>query len=52
MSVPVVDQAFVDFAIIGGTRGTLSEDLLQEYYFRMNIDLSVGETWFKPFRKR
>ncbi len=40
-----------DIAILGGYRGTQNDGLIREYFGRLSVDISIGETWFKPFRR-
>mgnify|MGYP000860881545 CR=1 FL=1 len=51
MKMPIVGTAFIDAAFVLGTRGTNDPNLVKEYFGRMIIDISIGETWFKPFRR-
>ncbi len=48
---PIVGNAVIDAAMTFGTRGTTSAGLVQEYFGRLMIDISLGETWFVPFRR-
>jgi hypothetical protein len=51
VQVPLIGTAMLDAAIQIGTRGTKDNGLLQEYFGRLVIDVSIGETWFKPFHR-
>ncbi len=49
--MPFAESGLLDFALILGQRGTTSNGLVNEYFSRLVIDLSIGETWFKPFKR-
>ncbi len=51
MSMPLPGTAFMDAALQIGSRGTTENGLIREYFARLSVDLSIGETWFKPFRR-
>jgi hypothetical protein len=51
MNFPLVGSAIIDAAFTLGSRGIKTEKLVHEYYGRLSIDISIGETWFKPFRR-
>lgn len=48
---PIVGNAVLDAALTFGSRGTTNAGLVQEYFGRLMIDISLGETWFVPFRR-
>jgi len=48
---PFAESGLLDVAIIFGNRGTTSNGLVSEYFGRLVIDFSIGETWFKPFKR-
>jgi hypothetical protein len=48
---PVGGAAMIDLAFQVGMRGTTSSDLLQEYIGRFTATVSIGDTWFKPFKR-
>jgi hypothetical protein len=50
-SFPIVGNALIDAGITFGSRGTTTAGLVQEYFGRLMIDISLGETWFVPFRR-
>ncbi|MFH1051346.1 MAG: hypothetical protein V1779_10520 [bacterium] len=50
MNIPVVGTSIIDATITFGNRGMSSSGLVNEYYGRLSIDISIGETWFKPLR--
>lgn len=49
--MPFAESGLLDFAFILGKRGTTSNGLVNEYFGRLVIDFSLGETWFKPFKR-
>ena len=49
--LPFGESSLLDFALIFGKRGTTSNGLVNEYFGRLVIDFSIGETWFKPFKR-
>lgn len=49
--VPWSGTFISDIAILGGYRGTQNDGLIREYFGRFSVDISIGETWFKPFRR-
>jgi len=51
MQFPLPGTGLVDAAIAGGQRGSLDNGLIREIFFRMNFSLSIGESWFHPFRR-
>ncbi|MDQ1265678.1 MAG: hypothetical protein QG635_829 [Bacteroidota bacterium] len=51
LSIPLPGSAMLNTALVAGKRGTQENGLLKEYYGRLVIDFSIGEAWFKPFRK-
>jgi len=40
-----------DIGLVLGTRGTTNDKLIQENFGRLFIDISVGETWFKRYKR-
>jgi hypothetical protein len=48
---PVGGAAMIDLAFQVGMRGTTSSNLLQEYIGRFTATVSIGDTWFKPFKR-
>jgi hypothetical protein len=48
---PVVGTVILDAALTVGQRGTMSNNLIKEWYARLSFNLSIGETWFKPFKR-
>ncbi|MFC2130790.1 hypothetical protein ACFLSQ_05100 [Bacteroidota bacterium] len=51
MNIPVVGTSIIDASFTFGSRGTTSNSLVREYYGRLSVDISIGETWFKPFKR-
>jgi len=51
MNIPLVGAAILDVSFNLGKRGTSAKDLMTEYFGRLSIDISIGETWFKPFKR-
>lgn len=51
MQFPLPGTGLVDAAIAGGQRGSIGNGLIREIFFRMNFSLSIGESWFHPFRR-
>lgn len=49
--IPFGNSMYSDAAFVFGSRGTTNSGLIQEYYLRFIVDVSIGETWFKPFRR-
>ncbi len=50
-SVPLPGDAFINGALVFGRRGTSNKGLIEEYFGRFNVEITIGETWFKPFRR-
>lgn len=50
-SVPMPGTGIIDLSFIFGNRGGEDKSLINEYYGRFVIDISIGETWFKPFKR-
>lgn len=50
--LPVGNGGIIDAAFVFGTRGIDSQDLIKEYFGKMYVEISIGELWFKPFKKR
>ena len=47
MQIPVNAQTFLSVALIAGRRGTLSNHLVQDWFFNIAFTFSVGERWFQ-----
>ena len=50
--IPLGDAGIIDAAVVFGKKGTTANSLVNEYFGRLAVDISIGETWFKPFRRR
>jgi hypothetical protein len=51
MEVPVIGTTIIDVALVGGQRGSLNNGLIKEAFFTFMVDVSIGETWFVPFKR-
>lgn len=49
--MPIAGTGNLDVSFVMGMRGTNNKGLIQEYFGRLYIDMSIGEAWFKPFRR-
>lgn len=49
--VPWAGTFISDIALTIGSRGTQSDGLIREYFGKISVDISIGETWFKPFKR-
>jgi len=49
--IPWSDTFNTDISLTFGTRGINTNGLIREYFGRLNIDLSIGEVWFIPFKR-
>lgn len=49
--LPFAESGLLDIALIFGKRGTTNNGLVNEYFGRLVVDFSIGETWFKPFKR-
>jgi hypothetical protein len=50
MSMPVMDNTKIDWALVIGSRGTSKNGLVSETFANLLINVSIGEIWFKPFK--
>lgn len=50
-NIPIVGTSILDASLTFGNRGMTSNGMVSEFYGRLSIDLSIGETWFKPLRR-
>lgn len=50
-STAVPGTGMVDVALTFGHRGTQSSGLISEFFGRLVVNLSIGDTWFKPIRR-
>ncbi len=51
MDMHVVGTAIINLAFTLGSRGLNTENLVKEWFGRLTVDLSIGESWFHPFRR-
>ncbi len=51
MEIPVVSNMMINWSAAFGTRGTTDFGLVREYFGKLTVDISIGETWFTPFRR-
>ncbi len=51
IQAPVARNTYIDAAITGGMRGTTNSGLMQELFARLSFTISIGETWFQPFKR-
>lgn len=49
-SFPLSISSIIDAGFVLGKRGTSNSGLIEEYFGRMYVDISIGENWFKPFK--
>ncbi len=45
--IPVNAQTFLSIAMVAGRRGTLNNQLVQDWFFNLAFTVSVGERWFQ-----
>lgn len=50
--IPISNAGIIDVGLVIGKRGTENSGLVSEYFGRMFFDLSIGEIWFKPFKRQ
>lgn len=51
MRFPSSNSMYFDLGLVFGSRGTLNNGLVEEKFGKMYIDISIGEKWFKPFKR-
>ncbi len=51
MGMPFADNGLLDLALVFAKRGSTSNGLVNEYYGKLIIDISIGEYWFIPFKR-
>jgi hypothetical protein len=51
MKLPLPGTAVIDASVTAGMRGTSDNALLKEYFTKLTFNFSIGETWFKPFKR-
>jgi hypothetical protein len=49
--IPVVGSAMLNTAVTAGIRGQNSGALVKEAFAKLNVNISLGEVWFKPFEQ-
>lgn len=49
--VPIVGSTFFNAGFVFGARLSSADYLPKEYFGRMMLEISIGETWFVPFRR-
>ena len=49
--IPVVGTTYLDASFNVGQRGTLDKGLIKETFCRCLFNFSIGETWFKPYKR-
>lgn len=52
MGIPLVGSTYIDLATTFGSRGSLSNKMVREFYGKLSVDISLGETWFKSFHHK
>jgi hypothetical protein len=48
---PLIGTSILDVALTFGNRGLSSKNMVNEFYGRLTIDLSIGEIWFRPIKR-
>lgn len=51
INIPIPGTGMIDMTFILGNRGTTDNGLINEYFGRYVVNMSIGDTWFKPIRK-
>ncbi len=51
MAIPWKGTLLTDVSFTFGYRGTLNNGLVKEYFGKLGLDISIGETWFIPFKR-
>lgn len=51
LEMPIVSGTMLNTALQIGTRGQTGNGLIKENYGKLTIDISVGDNWFKPFKR-
>ncbi len=49
LDIPVSNYFWINTAFTFGVRGVNENNAIKETFGRLNVNLSIGETWFKPF---
>lgn len=50
-SIPMPGTGVFDVGLTIGKRGTTSDGLIQEIFTKLGICVSIGDVWFKPFKR-
>jgi hypothetical protein len=51
LKLPSSNSMFLDAGLVVGQRGTLNNGLLNEKFGKLYVDFSIGEFWFKPYKR-
>ncbi len=51
MALPLPNSGILDLSAQIGNRGTTANNNINELFMRFNFSLSIGETWFVPFKR-
>lgn len=51
VTLPLPGTALLDAAVSLGKRGRAADGLSGDMFGRFSVDISIGETWFKPFKR-
>jgi len=51
MQFPLPEGAIIDASVMIGNRGGANNALVNEWFSRFNINISIGEIWFQPFKR-
>lgn len=49
--IPFANSGILDAALVFGKRGTTDNGLVNEYFGKLIVDISIGEGWFIPFKR-
>ena len=50
-AIPLTNENTIDFGIEYSVRGTTEKNLLKEDFLRLNLGISLGDTWFLRYEK-
>lgn len=50
MDVRLIGNFMLNTAVTYGIRGKKTENLVREQFIRLNVNVSLGESWFNPFK--
>lgn len=51
VQIPIARSTYLDAAATGGMRGTTDKGLIREVFARLSFSISIGENWFRPFKR-